>query len=210
GLNKPFIGWHRGNRYSQGFLLNPPTKEYLEEYISNQIAVNNIPMLKIELFDGKEVNLGVRYGFGDCYFKGAQGSGFMHARVIIDGEIWFDQLDGDGVLVCTAAGSTAYNASNYGPIETLDFEDLIVNAICPTLWCNWRPRILDRSQTVTLETLHTERRAVNLWIDGHFIDLPVQKIKVSQAKKTVALCFVKSYNFREKVEKLKLQRTKEV
>jgi NAD+ kinase len=52
-----------------------------------------------------------------------------HIRVIINGKVKVDELVCDGVLVATAAGSTAYNLSAHGPILPLGTEALALTPI---------------------------------------------------------------------------------
>lgn len=57
------------------------------------------------------------------------------------GGLKMDSFSCDGMVISTAAGSTAYNLSNGGPVASLDLDVLIVSAIAPhTL--RFRPLVL--------------------------------------------------------------------
>ena len=56
-------------------------------------------------------------------------------RISIDGKVRIDELNCDGVMVATPAGSTAYNLSAYGPILPLDAPLLALTPVSP-----FRPR----------------------------------------------------------------------
>lgn len=63
--------------------------------------------------------------------------------VSINGEPLFDRLAGDGVLVATATGSTAYNASAGGPIITPESLNVVINALNPPMF-NMRPVVTEK------------------------------------------------------------------
>jgi NAD+ kinase len=52
-------------------------------------------------------------------------------RIFVDGRLRMEELVCDGALVCTPAGSTAYNYSAHGPILPIGADVLAVTA--------WRP-----------------------------------------------------------------------
>src|SRR5690242_21824717 len=56
-------------------------------------------------------------------------------RITIDGKLRLDELNCDGVMVATPAGSTAYNLSAHGPILPLDAPLLALTPVSP-----FRPR----------------------------------------------------------------------
>ena len=68
-------------------------------------------------------------------------------EVSVDGKVRIKELVGDGVLVATPAGSTAYNLSANGPILPLDSRLLALTPISPFRPRRWRGAILpERSQ----------------------------------------------------------------
>ena len=54
-----------------------------------------------------------------------------HIRVLVNGSVKVEELVCDGVLVATAAGSTAYNLSVQGPILPLGTDALALTPISP-------------------------------------------------------------------------------
>jgi NAD+ kinase len=63
--------------------------------------------------------------------------------VLINGEVLFEKLSADGVLVATATGSTAYNASAGGPIITPESSNVVINALNPPMF-NMRPVVTEK------------------------------------------------------------------
>jgi NAD+ kinase len=73
-------------------------------------------------------------------------------------------FSGDGVIVATPTGSTAYNLSANGPIMAPDVDGLIVTPICPhTL--SFRPLVLSADDRVALK-LHEGNAGTTVVIDG--------------------------------------------
>ena len=71
-------------------------------------------------------------------------------RVSVDGEVRLEELRGDGAMVATPAGSTAYNLSARGPILPLDAGLLALTPICPMTPRRWGGALLQprRRRTV--------------------------------------------------------------
>lgn len=91
-------------------------------------------------------------------------------RVRVDGDTAVDVLLGDGVLVSTAAGSTAYNRSAGGPIIPLGADLLAVTPIAPFRPRGWKGALLPGSSTVCLEVLDPEKRPVQAAADSRQVD----------------------------------------
>lgn len=196
--NKPFFGFHFGSDdFSDGFMLNPINAETLSEFGEQKMYTEEIPMLKVEMFDTQGDKLETKYAFGDCYFKDYLG-GIIHTKLSINDKVKFESIDSDGVLVCTSAGSTAYNASAKGVILPLDSRDMVVTAICPKPLYRWHSTILSKREVVELEPKNTGRRPAKFWLDGQVVE-GVAKVRVSQSDRVVKLCFANSYDFRQKV-----------
>jgi len=75
------------------------------------------------------------------------------------------RFSGDGVVVSTPTGSTAYSMSAGGPIVEPTSENIAVTPICPhALYA--RSYILDRSRSVTVSPGEPSRRTAYLSVDG--------------------------------------------
>jgi len=81
-------------------------------------------------------------------------------RILVDGKERLAELICDGVLVSTAAGSTAYNLSAHGPIVPLGADLLPLTPISAFRPRRWRGALLPASAEVVFEVLEHEKRPV--------------------------------------------------
>ena len=81
-------------------------------------------------------------------------------RITVDGRVRLTELVCDGVLVCTPAGSTAYNLSAHGPIVPLTANLLALTPISAFRPRRWRGALLASSVEVLFEVLEAGKRPV--------------------------------------------------
>lgn len=83
-------------------------------------------------------------------------------RIIVDGIERIECYSGDGVLVSTPAGSTAYNHSCGGPIMPLDANTLVMTAISGFRPRRWSHAVLPQDSTIDIEVLEITKRPVRI------------------------------------------------
>lgn len=81
-------------------------------------------------------------------------------EVTVGRRVRIKELVGDGVLVSTPAGSTAYNLSANGPILPLDSKMLALTPISPFRPRRWRGAILPDRMRIKLKVLEPAKRPV--------------------------------------------------
>lgn len=103
----PFLGINLGHR---GFLMNDLKDTFFSAKFFRQKFIRRVsPLLEAEVTfpSGKRRRT---FAFNDAYVQSELGkTGWF--ELAVDGEVRIPQLVGDGVLVATAAGSTAYAQS---------------------------------------------------------------------------------------------------
>ncbi len=87
-------------------------------------------------------------------------------RIWVDDIVRVEELICDGALLATAAGSTAYNLSAYGPILPLGSDVLALTPISPFRPRRWRGAIVKRSSVVKFEVLDHYKRPVSATADA--------------------------------------------
>jgi NAD+ kinase len=113
------------------------------------------------------------------------------ARIIdletsIDGQ-FLTSYRGDGLIVATPTGSTAYNLAAGGPILQPSLETIVLTPICPFTLTN-RPIILKDDAVIDIR-LGSKAKEVWLTFDGQ-VGYPLQKgdvVRVQKADKPVQL-----------------------
>lgn len=88
----------------------------------------------------------------------------VHLQVKCDG-VSAMETGGDGVIVSTPTGSTAYNFSAGGPIVEPDASNIIITPICPHE-VGSRCIVASDKRTVSVELVQNARRNAYLSVDG--------------------------------------------
>ncbi|MDD2326270.1 MAG: NAD kinase [Alphaproteobacteria bacterium] len=83
-------------------------------------------------------------------------------RVCVDGIERINRYSGDGLLLSTPAGSTAYNHSAGGPIMPLDSNTLVMTAICGFRPRRWSYAVLPQSSVIQVEVIEIDKRPVRV------------------------------------------------
>ncbi len=122
-----------------------------------------------------------------------------HIGVSLNGLEKLKTLICDGVLVSTAAGSTAYNLSAYGPILPLDANVLALTPISPFRPRRWRGAILPHATHVTFHIQEQERRPVSTTADFHEVR-DVVRVEIGQSREhSGQLLFDPEHNLEQRI-----------
>lgn len=203
-LGVPFFGLNYGHI---GFLLNRPSAEVLNELLAGEVEIISQKMLKGRVYDKDNQKITTAYAFNDFYFERTSLQ-TARIRISVDGRIVFGPLICNGVIVATAAGSTAYNASAGGIILPVGTNSMVLTGICPHIFHYWRTSELSADSVITLEAVDAEWRPVVFVAEGEVIPGAV-KAEISYSDEVVRLMFAKSEKFREKVDGLLSMETNE-
>jgi NAD+ kinase len=117
----------------------------------------------------------------------------------IDGVVRLPELIGDGVLVATAAGSTAYNLSARGPILPLGSGVLALTPISAFRPRHWHGAILPYSAKVAFDIHEFAKRPVSAVAD--FTEVrDVVEVQVREDRRiTLNLLFDPEHNLEERI-----------
>ncbi|MBL6664502.1 MAG: NAD kinase [Rickettsiales bacterium] len=159
-LNLPIYGINCG---TLGFLMNSfEENDNLEELIINATRTIIHPLkMKVTDIDNK---IHTQLAINEVSLL-RQSSQAAKIRILINNKERIDCLSADGVLVSTAAGSTAYNYSAGGPIIPLKSEVLALTPICPFRPKKIKSALLPRNSKIKFEVLKYETRPVNATAD---------------------------------------------
>lgn len=179
--DRPFIGINRG---TVGFLLNPiESEEAFHDLIANFRAISlSLMAAEIVTLSGEAVTY---HAFNDVYLNVRPGS--ICYGSIEGGEYPREEFRGDGLIIATPQGSTAYNRNAGGSILPLQDNLLAITTICAA-----RPlRNVISKQDLTVSI---ERGEVTVSVDNQSIDA-VKSIVIRPNHGRVALGFSRDYNF---------------
>jgi len=157
---KPIYGMNRG---SVGFLMN----EYSEDGLLERIAAAEravIHPLSMVAVDSKRRNHKALAINEVSLLRQTRQTAKL--RISIDGKVRMAELVCDGALVCTPAGSTAYNLSAHGPIIPINAQALALTPISAFRPRRWRGALLPHTARVTFEVLEADKRPVSAVADN--------------------------------------------
>lgn len=121
--------------------------------------------------------------------------------IAVDRQERLPELYCDGVMVATAAGSTAYNLSAHGPIIPLDTGLLALTPISPFRPRRWRGALLPRHSRVEFTVLDPRKRPVAAAADSVEI-ANVVKVTVTEASNLeLILLFDPEHDLEERILK---------
>ncbi|MFV0359963.1 NAD kinase [Tropicimonas sp.] len=160
----PVYGMNRG---TIGFLMNDYHEDDLPERVAmaEETVTNPLAMLA-GAADGRE-HRALAINEVSLLRAGPQAA---KLRISVDGRERMEELVCDGALLCTPAGSTAYNYSAHGPILPMGSDVLALTAIAAFRPRRWRGAILPNSGTGRFDVLEPEKRPVMADADSRGVE----------------------------------------
>ncbi len=147
-----------------GFLMNRYSEDDLEERLDTARPVTLNPLcMEVETESGTRTSA---LAINEISLL-RQTNQAAHIRILINDIVKVEKLVCDGVLVATAAGSTAYNSSVRGPILPLGTDAMALTPISPFRPRRWSGAILPSSARVTFEVLDHYKRSVSATADAY-------------------------------------------
>ena len=186
--NQPFFGINRG---TSGFLLNQiDSAEELAGVFLNFAACR---LIKLNLLRGDFWVAGSRpaksfYAFNDFYVKATQGNDRIIGAIRGAKNFPKHEFDGDGLIISTPQGSTAYNYAAGGAIISLGANQLAIKSIC----AKKALRAVVPDQALTIEITRGQATA---YADHDRILNKVKKFRIKPSRETVRLAFKPGYDF---------------
>lgn len=188
--DKPIFGIYAG---SLGFLADINLDE-LEEFVANLVdgnyRVDERSILEARFIqDSKEVIL---YAFNDIVITRPSVSNMIHVETLVDSKA-FNTYYGDGVIISTPTGSTAYNLSAGGPVLFPLTNVFALTPICPHSLTQ-RPVVLPGEFSIEMKTPKDRALIIIDGQDKHELEVG-QSIHIQLAKKRVKLIHREEFNY---------------
>lgn len=191
---KPVYGMNLG---TVGFLMNGP---HSEDPIAKRIAeAHPVPVRPLVMHatdrDGRDHTF---YAINEVsLLRETRQTAKIEVR--INGHVRMEELAGDGILVATPVGSTAYNLSANGPILPLGCRMLALTPLSPFRPRRWKGAILPESAEVEFWIREPSKRPVAAVADQKEVrDVASVRI-VASAEKELTLLFDPGFTLEERI-----------
>lgn len=186
----PVLGVYAGNL---GFLADVSMEE-LDEFVTN-LACGKYRIDERAVLEAKVIKNGEMvkvYAFNDIVLTRPSISNMIHIETLVDGKA-FNTYYGDGVVVSTPTGSTAYNLSAGGPVLFPLTNVFALTPICPHSLTQ-RPVVLPGTFSIEMKT--PKNRALMI-IDGQDMHEFEQgeSVHIKLAEKTAKLIHREEFNY---------------
>ena len=140
GINAGGLGFLSGIERS-GF------KKHLRAFLSDGFSKVRRQLLSVEVSRrGKKV-FGPYPALNDCVIRSAEARAFSLRA--FSGRQFLSEYFGDGLIISTPTGSTAYNLAALGPIVLPQLEVFLLSPVCPHALTH-RPIVLSSSEDITI------------------------------------------------------------
>ena len=189
----PIFGLNRG---SVGFLMNEFNADGLLERLqaAEEVVLHPLKMTTKNIKGRKKTALAINEVSLLRQTRQA-----AHLKISVDGRERIDRLICDGALVCTPAGSTAYNSSVHGPILPLGSDVLGLTPISAFRPRQWGGAIMPRNAKIRFDILDNDKRPVSAVAD-HTEVRDVVSVEVEEDRSTnIRLLFDPEHNLEERI-----------
>ncbi len=130
-----------------------------------------------------------------------QGRQAAKIRITVDHVVRIAEMTGDGILVATPAGSTAYNSSAGGQIIPLGANIIALTPLSPSRPRRWKGALLYHNSSITFETLEPAKRPINAVADFTEVHDVVSVAVHEDHKTSISVLFDSEHNLEERIIK---------
>ena len=192
--NVPLLGINRGRL---GFLADVTPDEMLssvDHILAGNYAIEARLLLNAELqrVDGESAH-GV--AFNDVVLQRTHAGRMVDFQTSVAGQ-FVNTHSGDGLIVATPTGSTAYALSCGGPIVEPQLDAMVVVPICPHTLTD-RPIVIAANQNIEIRLLEREDTGAGVAVDGHAMGPlePGDTLTITASEQRVRLIHPPGYDF---------------
>ena len=188
----PILGVNIG---TMGFIaeLEASEMELLRKIPQGDYTVEPRTMLDVSVVSGKQT-LFHETALNDAVITKGAIARVVQLSITCDG-VEATSFSGDGVILCTPTGSTAYSMSAGGPIVEPCADCIILTPIC-TFRLAARSYVLKADREVSIRTVEQGDKEVFLSVDGVAVPfLDGDELVVARSDKTLLMARVKDRSF---------------
>jgi len=190
----PVLGINRGRL---GFLADVTPDEMIasvQQVLDGNYARDSRLLLEARLTK-KSGKVLTEFALNDVVLKRRETGRMVDFSTFVDGE-FVNTHSGDGMIVATPTGSTAYALSCGGPIISPQLNAVVVVPVCPHTLTD-RPIVIPAHQSIEVVLLERDETRAAVSIDGIKLgDIrPSDRLHISAAGKRLTLIHPPSYDF---------------
>lgn len=186
----PVLGVYAG---SLGFLADVDLDE-LDQFVNNmtqgKVRVDERSVLEVRIVGEHDERK--MYAFNDMVLTRPSVSNMIHIETLVDGKA-FNTYYGDGVIVATPTGSTAYNVSAGGPVLFPLSKVFVLTPICPHSLTQ-RPVVLPGEFSIEMKTQRLRALVIIDGQDMHELEQG-QSVHIKLATKRAKLIHREEFNY---------------
>lgn len=156
----PILGVNMG---TVGFLSNIEVdewKSYIQRFVTGDYSLDKKMMLEIQIWNNKILDKKF-WGLNEVCIKSPT-SHMIKLSIDIEGQA-NGLYRGDGIIIATPTGSTAYSLSAGGPIIDPDLEAIVITPLASYLLSK-KPMVIAPQKEICLHSFETEKAVIS--IDG--------------------------------------------
>jgi NAD+ kinase len=192
----PILGINRGRL---GFLADVTPDEMfasVDSVLQGNYSTDSRQLLEVHLRhnDGKEQ---IAYALNDVVLQRFGTGRMVDFETRVDGR-YVNTHSGDGLIIATPTGSTAYSLSCGGPIIEPQLDAFVIVPVCPHTLTD-RPIVISARQSIEVTLLERDDTKAEITVDGFSLGeiVATDKLRISAAKNRVTLLHPPSYDFYE-------------
>lgn len=185
------------NRGRLGFLADVTPDEMIasvDEVLRGNYSRDSRLLLEARLItqSGEE---STAYGLNDVVLKRRETGRMVDFVTRVDGE-YVNTHSGDGLIVATPTGSTAYALSCGGPIIAPQLDAIVIVPVCPHTLTD-RPLVIPAGLAIEVTLIERDDTKASITVDGHAVDeiRPDDKLIISASDKRITLVHPPGFDF---------------
>lgn len=160
--NVPVIGVNVGKL---GFLAEFSIDELLDQFekiVDGQVAIERRMIIKCCVLSGDKTTF-CSTAINDMVIFAGPPFNMIELKMTVEGQPLAGSI-GDGLIISTPTGSTAYNLSAGGPILSADLSAMVITPLCPHS-LSFRPIVINAAGIVDVELVRVNE-GTTITLDG--------------------------------------------
>lgn len=161
----PVLGINAGGLGFLSGIERSGLKKHLNDFLAGGFKRVRRQLLSVEVFRRGKRLLGPYPALNDCVIRSTEARAFTLRACF--GRQFLSEYFGDGLIISTPTGSTAYNLAALGPIALPELEVFLLSPVCPHSLTH-RPIVLSSLEdiTITVGGRPGHGNTVSLSLDG--------------------------------------------